>query len=119
MGETRVYTQTDAMLIGMDDEIAGSDVICITSAGERLPVRIMIGRPTRNDEGLWECPVGLQGLYQQLSSMKSDDSFHALCLSVSLIRSLLEGFVLGGGRILIAGAADEEFPLDAYFPPRS
>lgn len=103
----------------MDEEIARTDLICITSAGERLPVRVMIGGPTRTDEGLWVCPVGLHGLYQRLSSMKSDDSLHALCLSVALVRDLLKGFVDDGGRIFIAGAVDEEFPLDAYFPPHS
>jgi hypothetical protein len=104
----------------MSEEISSTSLVCVTPAGERLPVIISIGRPVKNDDGFWECPVSLHGLYPRLSSMKSDDSFHALCLSVHLVRDLLMGFMEEGGRILIAGTEDEqELPLDAYFPPYS
>lgn len=92
-------------------------MICVTPAGERLPVTVSIGRPIKDDAGLWACPVSLTGLYPYLRPMKSDDSLHALCLSLHLVRDLLYGFVEEGGRILIAGTEDEqELPLDTYFP---
>lgn len=101
----------------MSEEIASTNLICITPAGERLPVTVSIGRPSKDDAGLWACPVSLHGLYPRLRPMKSDDSLHALCLSLHLVRDLLYGFVEEGGRILIAGTEDEqELPLDAYFP---
>jgi len=104
----------------MSEEIANTNLLCITPAGERLSVSVSIGRPVKDDTGFWECPVSLFGLYPRLSPMKSDDSFHALCLSIHLVRDLLIGFVEDGGRILIAGTEDEqELPLDAYFPPLS
>ena len=104
----------------MSDEIASTNLLCVTPSGERLFVSVSIGRPVKDDAGLWECPVSLYGLYPRLNPMKSDDSFHALCLSIHLIRDLLIGFVEDGGRILIAGTEDEqELPLDAYFPPLS
>lgn len=100
----------------MSDEIASTTLICVTPRGERLSVIASIGRPYRDEDDLWLCPVSLQGLYPKLSPMKSDESFHALCLSIFLVRNLLVGFIADGGRILIAGTDDEEFPIDAYFP---
>jgi hypothetical protein len=102
----------------MSEEIASTNVICVTPEGERLPVTISIGRPYRDSDGLWACPVSLQGLYRRLSPMKSDDAFHALCLSIFLVRNLLAGVVEDGGRVLLVGTDDDqELPLDAYFPP--
>jgi hypothetical protein len=104
----------------MSEAISSARLVCVTPEGDRLPVTISIGRPVKNKEGLWVCPVNLQGLYPRLSPMKSNDSFHALCLSIFLVRDLLMGFVEGGGQILIAETKDEqELPLDAYFPPPS
>jgi hypothetical protein len=104
----------------MNEEISTTSLICVTEAGDRLPVTISIGRPFKDGDGLWACPVSLQGLYTRLSPMKSDDSFHALCLSVLLVRDLLMDFVAKGGRILIAeGEGEQELPLNAYFPSPS
>jgi hypothetical protein len=104
----------------MNEEIANTSLLCVTPTGERLLVSVSIGRPVKDGAGLWECPVSLHGLYPRLSPMKSDDSFHALCLSIHLVRDLLIGFVEDGGRIFIQGTEDEqELPLDAYFPPLS
>jgi hypothetical protein len=102
----------------MGDDIVSSGLICITPAGERIPVTIVIGRPYCDGDGLWVCPVGLEGLYRRLSPMKSDDPFHALCLSVFLVRNLLAGFIEEGGRVLIA-STNEDFPIEAYFPSSS
>lgn len=101
----------------MDDEISGTKLICVSPKGDRFSVIVSIGRPYRDEDNLWVCPVGLEGLYPKLSPMKSDDSFHALCLGIFLIRNLLGGFIASGGRILIEGTDDEEFPMNAYFPP--
>lgn len=103
----------------MREEISSTKLICVAPEGDRLSVTISISRPFQTADGLWACSVSLEGLYPPLSPMKSNDSFHVLCLSIFLVRDLLKGFVEEGGRILIAGTEDEELPLDAYFPPDS
>lgn len=101
----------------MKKVIANTKVVCVTGKGERLPVTVSIGQPYQGEDGLWVCPLSLEGLYQRLSPMKSDDSLHALCLSIFLARNLLMEFIDEGGRVLIAESQDEDFPMDAYFSP--
>lgn len=98
------------------EEIASADLLCVSAAGAQFPVTVSVARPTRQEDGLWSCAVRLDGLYSHLSPMKSDESLHALCLGLFLIRNLLLGFIADGGKILLPGAEQEEFPLDAYFP---
>lgn len=102
----------------MNEPIASTNLVFVTPEGKHLPVTISIGRPHLEDDGLWSCPISMRGLYQKLSPMKSDDSLHALCLGIFLIRNLLTGFVEDGGRILTEKAG-EELPIEAYFPPLS
>lgn len=105
----------------MKDVIAETSLICERPSGERLSVVAKVGRPYLGQDGLWVCPVSLSDLYSNLADIKSDDSFQSLCLAIHLIRSLLTSFTRKGGRVLIPGTEneDEDFPLEAYFPPFS
>lgn len=99
------------------ETVAESSLVGVRSDGERFSIRVTVGRPLQSEDGLWACSVGLEGLYERLAPQKSDDSFHALCLGIFLLRNLLNGFLEDGGRLLIAGSDGEEaFPLEAYFP---
>ena len=103
----------------MNDQIAEIDLMCIKPDGENVPVAVKIGRPYLGEDDLWACPVSLADLYPRLSDVKSDDSFQSLCLTIHLVRNLLTYFKEDGGLIYFSGNKQEEFSLEAYFPPFS
>lgn len=74
----------------------------------------MVGPPYRAATGEWRCPVRLSGPYERLPDMAGVDSLQALSMAASLVRSLLEGAVAQGGRVLDA-ATRSEYLLDAVF----
>ena len=97
--------------------MAVSELICERRCGERIPVKVVVGRPEQGEDGLWSCEVSLDGLYDRLAPMKSDDSFHALCLGIGLLRRLLSGVLAEGSRLLIPRTSPEQnWPIEAYFP---
>ena len=93
--------------------------MCIKPDGENVPVAVKIGRPYLGEDDLWACSISLADLYPRLSDVKSDESFQSLCLAIHLVRNLLTYFKEDGGVIYSSGNKQEEFPLEAYFPPFS
>lgn len=93
--------------------IAEKELVACRPDGERLRVKIQIGRPFRLERYEWAVSVQLEGLYQSLPDVHGEDSFEALALSFALLHRLLEEFVEQGGKLL---EKDGKTPFDARFP---
>ena len=98
----------------MEEIVAEKELIGVRSSGEKVPLRILIGRPYEASDVDWACPVAVEGLHKYLAEQHGVDSFQALALSQKLCRSILEGFVEDGGKILSADSG-LEVSLDELF----
>ena len=87
---------------------------CFSPEGDHREVVVEIGRPYQAAEGEWACPVKIRGLYDHLCDIHGQDSLQALCLAVSLVRSLLTGYVEGGGRVMFPNT-ECAYDLNAIF----
>jgi hypothetical protein len=98
----------------MDDVIASDDIIGVRASGERITIKVRIGRPYRKDSEpeTWACPVTMEPLYPRVGDVVGDSSFQAMCLTARLALYLLNGFKEDGGRLLFEDGTD--VPLDAY-----
>lgn len=98
----------------MDDAIAGDDIIGVRPSGERITIKLRLGRPYRKDidPDTWACPVSLEPLYSRIPDVVGDSSFQSLCLAARLALYLLDGLKQDGGRVLCDDSTD--FPFDAY-----
>jgi hypothetical protein len=83
-----------------DENIVESAIDCVGPNGERYRIVVELGRPYRASSGEWACPVKIRGLYDRLPDVRGEDALQALCLAASLARSLLEGYVETGGRLV-------------------
>lgn len=69
-------------------------------------------------EGLgWRCELDLRGLEDEATAMLGDDSLGALSAALLYLRMRIEHYRGNGVRVLYS-QSDEDFLLDAYFPPR-
>jgi len=93
----------------MQDTIAERELIGIRNDGEKVLLRLRIGRPYPASDIDWACPVAVDGLHKRLADQHGVDSFQSLALAQALCRKLLEGFVKDGGTIL---SADGTSPVD-------
>lgn len=84
----------------MEEIVAESELIGVRSSGEKVPLRILIGKPYEASDVDWACPVAVEGLHKYLADQHGVDSFQALALAQKLCRVILEGFVEDGGKIL-------------------
>ena len=98
----------------MNDAIAGDDIIGVRANGERITIKLRLGRPYRKDINpeTWACPVSLDPLHPRLSDIVGDSSLQSLCLATRLALYLLGGFKEDGGRLLCDDGT--EFPLEAH-----
>lgn len=80
--------------------IAHRKFISVSKEGTRKTVTVAIGLPYECGHEEWACPVGLEGLYQNLMDAHGADSFQALMLALKLTRSLLQSFIDKGGNLL-------------------
>ncbi|WP_266183195.1 hypothetical protein [Dyella humicola] len=69
--------------------------------GDLFEIRIEIGAPYswQGDEDEWACPVKLHPLYPNLRDIHGGSSLQALCLAISLAKSLLDAFLEKGGEL--------------------
>jgi hypothetical protein len=98
----------------MDEVIAGDDIIGIRASGERILIKLRIGRPYRKDSEpeTWACPVTMEPLYPRVGDVVGDSSFQAICLAARLVLYLLGGLKEDGGRLIFEDGTD--VPLEAY-----
>lgn len=103
----------------MEDVVAEKDLVGIYPTGEKMIIKIRIGRPYPVEEGNWACPVAIPGLYDKLRDIRGVDSFQALVLALSLARSLLEAFVEDGGRLLWPNTEEEAVLSELFWKVRA
>lgn len=82
---------------------------------ERFIVNVEVGVPYQcdTDPEEWACPVAVKPLHQKLRDTHGDSSLQALCLSLSLAKSMLEHFLEEGGQLTYDNG--EEYALEAVF----
>jgi hypothetical protein len=94
-------------------EIATIDLVAVSAAGERRPVRLRLAAPASEGTGSWACLLALEGLYGRPMAVRGEDALQALCLALALAARLLREVAAGGGRLELPDG--DEFPFDAYF----
>lgn len=83
--------------------------------GQRFEINVEIGIPYQwqGEADEWACPVSLTPLYTKLRDIHGGSSLQAICLALSLAKSLLDGFVEKGGELTYDSGG--RFDLDAVF----
>lgn len=99
----------------MEASVAGMSIWGSRPGEEPFVIQVSIGHPFRcgDDPEIWECPVEISPLYRRLRGARSDNSLHALCLTLSLVIDLLTDFQQKGGS-LGYGPGDASVSLDLY-----
>lgn len=100
--------------LAMDFPMATLELVEITSADTRRPIRIEVGRPHPDGRGAWACSVLAQGLDAKVREIYGEDSFQALCLAIRHVHTYLKCVLEQGSRLVHVDGAGE-FSLEAYF----
>jgi hypothetical protein len=79
--------------------IAERRIAAVSPKGEKLTLRVAVGRPYQVDDVSWACPVSIEGLYDKLHDAVGIDSWQALSLALGLARQLLGHFLEDGGKL--------------------
>ena len=101
----------------MDDPVATLQLIEVWPNGRRVPAQVQIGKPFRETDGSWACPILVTTVNEKIRHIRGEDSMQALCLGVQFAGQMLQLVVDRGGRLLCAGegADDGDFPINAFF----
>jgi hypothetical protein len=101
----------------MHEPVATLQLVEVWPNGQRVPAQVQIGKPFREDEGSWACPLLITTVDEKIRLMRGVDSMQALCLAVQFARQMLQLVLDRGGRLLYADedADDCDFPVSAYF----
>jgi hypothetical protein len=92
--------------------VAKLEVVAVRESGERLALKVEIGRPREEPDGRWACAIAVAPLKSKLDDVRGTDSFHAVWLSCVLVLKLLGNLRDDGWSL--QNADGSEFPLDAY-----
>lgn len=79
--------------------VARRELVGERADGERFNIVIRIGMPYEVNDVSWACPVAVDGVDRKLADMHGVDSWQAMLLAISLVRSRLEHFLETGGRL--------------------
>ena len=96
----------------MKNLVAKLEVIGVRATGERVELRLEIGRPREERDGRWACSIAIAPLESQPDDVRGTDSFHAVWLACALVLKLLENLKADGWSL--QNKDGSEFPLDAY-----
>ena len=96
----------------MKNLIAKVEVAGVRESGERVELRLQIGRPREERDGRWACSIEIEPLETQPGDVRGTDSFHAVWLACALVLKLLENLCADGW--VLQNKDGSEFPLDAY-----
>ena len=96
----------------MKNLVAKLEVIGVRPDGERLELRVEIGRPREERDGHWACSMEVAPLKAKLDDVRGADSFHAVWLACSLALKLLENLKAEGWTL--ENRDGSAFPLEAY-----
>jgi len=92
--------------------VAKLEVIGMRESGERVELRLEIGRPREERDGHWACSIAIAPLETQPDDVRGTDSFHAVWLACSLVLKLLANLKQDGWSL--QNRDGSEFPLEAY-----
>lgn len=98
----------------MDIVVAQKALVAESAEGNRLPIRVTIGRPFKVAEQTWSCPLRLEGL-GAVSDGLGTDSWAALTVAIGVARQHLEHRVANGDRIT-CGETGDEVAIEDLFP---
>ena len=79
--------------------IASHIFSAINPQGEKFEISIGLEIPAKDHEGIWWCPVHLSPFLNKVRPIAGGDSFQSICLSIALIRSVIDDFVEKGGQV--------------------
>ena len=96
----------------MKNLIAKLEVVGVRETGERVELRLQIGRPREERDGRWACSIEIEPLEKQPDDVRGTDSFHAVWLACALVLKLLENLEADGWRL--ENRDGSPFPLEAY-----
>jgi hypothetical protein len=92
--------------------VAKLEVTGVRPDGERLPLKVEIGRPREERDRRWACSIAIAPLNSKLEDVRGTDSFHAVWLACALVLQLLGNLQAEGWRL--ENADGSEFPLEDY-----
>ena len=96
----------------MKNLVAKLEVVGVRETGERVELRLQIGRPREERDGRWACAIAVAPLKAKLEDVRGSDSFHAVWLACALVLKLLGNLKAEGWRL--ENEDGSEFPLEAY-----
>ena len=96
----------------MKNLVAKLEVVGVRATGERVELRLEIGRPREERDGRWACSIAIAPLESQPDDVRGTDSFHAVWLACALVLKLLENLKADGWSL--QNKDGSAFPLDAY-----
>lgn len=99
--------------------IAERTVYAVDKDSRGFEIRLLIGRPyrTESENESWACPIATVGLPHPLPDMVGVDSWQALMLGRSILRSVLSSFIDDGGRLYWEKDGDEQNIEDIFSEP--
>jgi hypothetical protein len=92
--------------------VAKLEVVGVRESGERVELRLEIGRPREERDGRWACSIAIAPLKTQPDDVRGTDSFHAVWLACALVLKLLENLKADGWSL--QNRDGSAFPLEAY-----
>jgi hypothetical protein len=92
--------------------VAKLEVVGVRETGERVELRLEIGRPREERDGRWACSIAIAPLKTQPDDVRGTDSFHAVWLACALVLKLLDNLKADGWSLQHRDGS--AFPLDAY-----
>jgi hypothetical protein len=92
--------------------VAKLEVVGVRESGERVELRLEIGRPREERDGRWACSIAVAPLKTQPDDVRGTDSFHAVWLACALVLKLLDNLKADGWSL--QNRDGSAFPLDAY-----
>jgi hypothetical protein len=95
--------------------IAVRELVGERADGDRFNITIRVGTPYQVNEVSWACPVAVEGVNTRLADMHGIDSWQALLLAISLVRSRLHHFLETGGKLYWPEEPSSEITLRDIF----
>ena len=95
--------------------IAERDLTCVKPGGERVPVKLRIGKPIPVAGGDWTCRIEAAGLLNGPKDIFGVDSFQALFLAQAVLKSIVRDEIQKGSGFL-AFHPEEPVSFEDIFP---
>jgi len=98
-------------------KVADLSVIFIKENGARKDGSICVYAPYKGEDGVWRCPVSMEGIHSSLPDIQAADSLQSLTLAVALIKRIILKFQEKGGVVNILDNEGQEHILESasYF----